>query len=151
MSTDQRNSLPFEPRQKKKKTAKKAPASPAKAKKAQSSAKAHASLAAVPEAVSQRMVRRMALFCGIPTALGMLSFVVCYFIVINEWFDLPTIAVVFVSMGFFGLGVIGLSYGILSASWDENSDGTFWGTQEFSTNLGRMLSAWRAAKEAKSS
>jgi hypothetical protein len=148
MSTDQRNSLPFEPRQKKKKTPKKAPSTPVKAP---SSAKGQSTLSAVPEAVSQRMVRRMALFCGVPTALGMLSFVVCYFIVVNEWIDLPSIAVVLVSMGFFGLGVFGLSYGILSASWDENRDGTFWGTQEFSTNLERMLSAWRAAREAKSS
>lgn len=148
MSTDQRHSLPFEPRQKKKKSPQKAPATSVKAR---SSAKAEASLSAVPEAVSQRMVRRMALFCGIPTALGMLSFVVCYFIVINEWLDLPTIAVVFVSMGFFGLGVVGLSYGILSASWDENRDGSFWGTEEFATNFSRMITAWRSARKTKGS
>jgi hypothetical protein len=54
-------------------------------------------------------------------------------------------------MGFFGLGVIGLSYGILSASWDENREGSFWGTEEFATNFGRMITAWRTARETKSS
>jgi hypothetical protein len=53
--------------------------------------------------------------------------------------------VVLVSMGFFGLGVLGLSYGVLSASWDEEIPGTKLGWQEFTTNLGRMTSAWRSA------
>ncbi len=145
MSPEQRNSLPFEPNQKKKKLAKKAPPSLENSQK--QTAKSKASLSAIPEVVSNRMVKRMALFCGIPTALGMLSFVVSYLIVINDWFDLPSVAVVLVSMGFFGLGVVGLTYGILSTSWDEGRVGTWWGMNEFTTNLGRMTSAWRSAKE----
>lgn len=145
MSPEQRNSLPFEPKQKKKKPEKKAPSSRENSQK--QTAKSKASLSAIPEVVSNRMVKRMALFCGIPTALGMLSFVVSYLIVVNDWFDLPSVAVVLVSMGFFGLGVLGLTYGILSTSWDENRVGTWLGMNEFTTNLGRMTSAWRSAKE----
>jgi hypothetical protein len=48
-------------------------------------------------------------------------------------------------MGFFGLGVLGLSYGVLSASWDEDEPGTKFGWQEFKTNFGRMTAAWRSA------
>jgi hypothetical protein len=100
---------------------------------------------AIPEVVSKRMVRRMALLCGIPTVLGIATFFVSYFLVTNVGLKLPNVAVVLVSMGFFGLGVLGLSYGVLSASWDEDVPGTKLGWQEFTTNLGRMTSAWRSA------
>lgn len=93
------------------------------------------------------MIKRMALFCGIPSFLGMASFLASYFIVVNDLFPLPNSAVVLVSMGFFGLGVLGLSYGVLSASWDEDEPGSRLGLSEFSTNLGRMTAAWRSAKK----
>lgn len=102
---------------------------------------------AVPKDVSNRMARRMAVFCGVPTALAMLTFVVSYFAITHGWFHLPHVAVLLVSMGFFGLGVLGLSYGILSASWDEQTPGSLLGWGEFKTNLGRMIAAWRATRE----
>jgi hypothetical protein len=98
----------------------------------------------IPKAVSDRMVGRVAFFSGIPTVLGMLTFIVSYFIVKQELFKLPNTAVVLVSMGFFGLGVLGLSYGALSASWDEDSPGSILGWQEFALNFGRLRSAWRS-------
>lgn len=106
---------------------------------------------AIPQVVSQRMAQRMAVFCGIPTALGMSVFFVSYWIVTHGWFKLPNVAVIFMSLGFFGLGVLGLSYGVLSASWDEAEVGSKLGWSEFKLNLGRMLAAWRAARQQKSS
>ncbi len=100
----------------------------------------------VPEVVSRRMVRRMSLFSGVPTFLGMLTFVASYFIVTQGGIKLPTSAVLLVSLGFFGLGVLGLSYGILSTSWDEEQAGSWLGTEQFSLNLGRMKGAWREAR-----
>lgn len=145
--------LPFEPRTKRKKTAK-APPEPEKSP-SQTAAKkdkdlpkkkpvtAQSESMAVPEVVSKRMVRRMALLCGVPSVLGIATFFVSYFLVTQAGVKLPNVAVVLVSMGFFGLGVLGLSYGVLSASWDEDVPGTKLGWQEFTTNLGRMTSAWR--------
>ncbi len=100
---------------------------------------------AIPEVVSKRMIRRMALLSGIPTTLGISTFFVSYFLIANFGLKFPNAVVVLVSMGFFGLGVLGLSYGVLSASWDEDSPGTKLGWQEFTTNLGRMTAAWRSA------
>jgi len=153
--TDQR--LPFEPRTKRKKTAKAKPepepvaSQPSKTapkkdkpKKSQPATASKESMA-VPEVVSKRMVRRMALLCGVPSVLGIATFFVSYFLVTQAGVKLPNVAVVLVSMGFFGLGVLGLSYGVLSASWDEDVPGTKLGWQEFTTNLGRMTSAWRSA------
>jgi len=50
-------------------------------------------------------------------------------------------------MGLFGLGVLGLSYGLISASWDEQRVGTWWGWEEFTTNLKRIFAAWRSARQ----
>lgn len=161
--------LPFEPgRKKSAKEAKPAAKPPAKSepkaakaskseskveKKAQqsskpSSQKSRASTA-IPDVVSKRMARRMAFFCGIPTSLGMATFVISYIIVSKGIFKLPNAAVVLVSMGFFGLGVLGLSYGILSASWDEERSGGLIGLQEFGTNFGRLRQGWKEARRQK--
>jgi len=149
-SESSRAKIPFEPRKKKPKAAKKANQTP-KATKQYSENSAYnpknASLSAIPEVVSQRMIRRMAAFSGIPTALGISSFVVFYWIVSHQWFKVPTPIVVAVTMGLFGLGVLGLSYGILSTCWDENRTGGWWGWQEFRANFGRMTGAWKAARQ----
>jgi len=164
----QRNPLPFEPTKSRKQSEKKAdkitvkaaegnPAA-ARASRAKSAAvKPVSSVAAsrsgepssrasmnVPDAVSKRMVRRMALFCGVPSILGMSTFVASYFLVSRDIVELPNVVVVLVSMGFFGLGVLGLSYGVLSASWEEESAGSALGITEFGTNLKRMAGAWRS-------
>lgn len=147
-SSDQR--LPFEPRQKRKKTPKTQPAPAASSKstkpeqKATKSTKTKESMA-IPDVVSKRMVRRMAVLCGIPSVLGIVTFFVSYFLVTQVGLKLPNAVVVLVSMGCFGLGVLGLSYGVLSASWDEEVPGTTLGWQEFKTNWGRMTAAWRSS------
>ena len=103
----------------------------------------------IPEVVSKRMARRMALFCGIPSALGMLTFIVSYLLLIKGGVKLPNVAVVLVSMGFFGLGVLGLSYGLISASWDEERVGTRVGWEEFNLNFKRLREAWKSARQKK--
>jgi len=102
---------------------------------------------AIPEAVSRRMIKRMAILCGIPTVLGLSTFIISYFIVINGVIDVPPIAVLLVSLGLFGLGVLGISYGALSTSWDvDNEAGSLLGWDEFTTNLGRMKQAWQESR-----
>jgi len=149
-----RNSLPFEPKKNRKASEKKAdsqlPPSLVKTKADQSSQSAKSSstsleMTAIPEVVSRRMIRRMALLCGVPTAFGLTTFFVSYFLVTQQGMELPNAAVVLVSMGFFGLGVLGLSYGVLSASWDESLPGSAVGWSEFTLNFGRMREAWRSA------
>ena len=145
-----RNTIPFEPGNKKKKKQKKNPETVKKSvKNSQKKQKSSddASLSAIPDSVSQRMIKRMAIFSGIPTALGMSSFFIFYWVVTNDLLDIPNSVVGAISLGLFGLGVLGLSYGIFSASWDENQVGSLWGWQEFTQNLGRTVKAWRNARE----
>lgn len=163
-SSSERNSLPFEPKKRKPAEKKGTPSpvstKPTKRRSQPTSAKLEATQGvasqaetpsqaapestAIPEVVSQRMVRRMMTFCGVPSALGMLTFLISYFLVTRQLVEVPTSAVVLLSMGFFGLGVLGLSYGVLSASWDEEAPGSALGWAEFTTNFGRMTEAWRS-------
>lgn len=138
-SESPRDRLPFEPRQKKKKTPVKA--SPKTEKVTETNSQA------IPEVVSKRMIRRMALFSGIPTSLGFGSFFAFYWIVSHELFKVPTTAVLLTTLGLFGLGVVGLSYGLLSASWDEDRVGSWLGGEEFAINFGRTIAAWRSGKK----
>ncbi|MGF1537266.1 MAG: PAM68 family protein [Elainellaceae cyanobacterium] len=106
----------------------------------------------IPEAVSQRMVKRMVLLAGTPMLLGVATFFTSYYIVSHDLFRLPTVAVLLVSLGFFGLSVLGLSYGALSASWEETDvPGSLLGWKEFRLNFGRMRGSWQDAKQSRNS
>ncbi|QZZ19016.1 PAM68 family protein [Leptothermofonsia sichuanensis E412] len=154
------NRLPFEPAQSRKKPARKS--TPATVIKADASADAKASVkrtgtssgrstrnqaAAIPEVISRRMARRMAFFCGIPTSMGMLTLIVSYVVITQHWYKLPNVAVLLVNLAFFGLGVLGLSYGALSASWDEDRLGSWFGWSEFKVNFARLTESWRSSKQ----
>lgn len=140
--------LPFDGKPKKKKPEKKLPPVTRSTPKTtgQPRAKRSGQTGTIPEVVSQRMVKRMALFSGIPTGLGMASFVGFYWIVSHDWLEIPTYAVFAVSLLFFGIGVFGLSYGIFSTSWEEAVPGSWWGWQEFKVNVGRAVTGWRTAR-----
>ncbi|NET74491.1 MAG: DUF3464 family protein, partial [Sphaerospermopsis sp. SIO1G2] len=72
---------------------------------------------------------------------------VSYLLVIYTDIQLPPIAVLLVNMGLFGIGVLGITYGVLSASWDETQPGSLLGVSEFSTNWGRMVEGWRETRK----
>lgn len=148
--------LPFEPRKNKKnKPAKTAPTKPKQAVKAKTkgtsrNSRRNSNLSAIPDIVSKRMGKRMAVFCGIPSALGMSSLFICYWLKIKEIVDLPPYLALAVSFAFLGLGVVGLSYGLFSACWDEDRVGSLMGFDELKVNLGRTKEAWKASKKANS-
>ena len=99
----------------------------------------------IPEAVANRMARRIAVASGIPTVLGMGVFVGSYVLVSQEILAIPTATTLVASGGCFLLGVLGLSYGVLSASWEEQP-GSWLGTEHLGVNLGRLRSSIRAMR-----
>jgi hypothetical protein len=143
-----KESLPFEPRKKNKKqnqqptTNSKAATKNKPGKKSQKN-RENASLSAIPDAVSKRMTRRMVFFSGIPTAMGIASFFIFYWLFSQKIIEFPPSLVLVVTAGLFGLGFVGLSYSVFSASWDEDRDGGKVGFAEFKTNFGRTVSAWK--------
>lgn len=142
--------LPFEPKRKKATQAVRKATAPTAFPRSKAVSSPSSSVTSdIPEVVNRRMLKRMATFCGVPTFLGISTFFVSYFVTTRELFTLPHTAVLLVSLGFFGLGVIGLSYGALSASWDEADPGSVLGVSEFQTNLGRLRGAWQEAGDRK--
>ncbi len=100
----------------------------------------------IPDAVAGRMARRVAVATGIPTALGMAVFVVSYILVSRQVLDIPPAATLVTSGAFFLLGLVGLSYGVLSAGW-EDAPGSLLGFEQIPLNLGRMRASVRAMRE----
>ncbi|MBW4560841.1 MAG: PAM68 family protein [Mojavia pulchra JT2-VF2] len=147
----ERSRLPFEPNKKRQKPAKAKNQPPAQPKESGKQVGKQPPFTkeemAIPQVVSQRMIRRVAGFCGIPTALGITTLVVSYLLPTYTGIKLAPIAVLLVNMGFFGLGVLGITYGVLSASWDEERIGSWHGLGEFGTNWGRMVAVWRETRQ----
>ena len=103
---------------------------------------------AIPKAVANRMARRVAVFTGLPTMASMGVFVGSYVLITQGIADIPTGTTLGVSGLFFLLGLAGLSYGVLSASWDPQP-GTLLGIENISTNLQRLRTSIRSQKGSK--
>lgn len=137
--------LPFEPKSvKASKKAKKSPSVPQTSKDRKKRGKRAASQSSgIPEVVSKRMAKRMAVFCGIPTLMGIAILPSSYFLITREIVALPNTAVLLASLLCLGLSVLGLTYGVVSASWDESDPGSLMGLQEFQLNWKRMTTSWK--------
>ena len=96
----------------------------------------------IPPAVANRMARRIAIATGVPTLLGMATFVASYLLVSRSVLDIPPAVTLVTSGGFFLLGVVGLSYGVLSASW-EDAAGSLLGLEQIGVNVGRLRSSFK--------
>ena len=107
----------------------------------------------IPDVVSKRMIRRGLVFCGIPVLMGVAVFLGSYWVIANHLFKVQNTLVLLTSMGCLGLSVLGLTYGILSACWEEDSTvkGSLLGWAEFKINFGRMADAYRASKQMQAS
>ncbi len=100
----------------------------------------------IPKFVADRMARRIIITAGIPTILGMSVFVGSYFIVTKNIAEIPPSSTIAISALFFLLGLGGLSYGILSASWDKEP-GSFLGVENIPINIERAKSAFKPASQ----
>ena len=100
----------------------------------------------IPKYVANRMARRIAFTTGIPTLSGMGVFIGSYFLISRGIAEIsPTITLVSSAMCFL-VGLLGLSYGILSASWDLNQ-GTILGFENIKPNINRMKDAFKSTKK----
>lgn len=138
--TDQRQSLPFEPKSAAKgqsQWSRKGGSAPAQRQEA------------IPKPVANRMARRVAIFTGLPSLAGMGVFVLSYVLMTRGIADIAPGVTLAGSGFFFLLGLAGLSYGVLSASWEKNN-GSLLGLENVKPNLQRMRESIRAQKESKS-
>ena len=98
---------------------------------------------AIPKPIANRMARRIAITTGLPTFSGMGVFILSYILVTQGIADIPPGITLLSSAGCFLLGLVGLSYGILSASWEEQN-GTLLGIENIAPNISRIKDAFRS-------
>ncbi|GAB4815535.1 hypothetical protein N2152v2_002581 [Parachlorella kessleri] len=117
--------------------------------------------AAMPQQVTDRMLKRILIFSGLPVAGGILLFPFFYFLKdsttglsvavalsstpngVTKGVDLPTWVVYIASTLTFGGGLAGITYGILSSSWDPRREGSFLGVTEFQANLPILMERFK--------
>ncbi len=97
----------------------------------------------IPQSVANRMARRIALATGLPTLMGMGVFVGSYLLVSQGRLDIPTGVTLVSSGALFLLGLVGLSYGVFSASWEE-TPGSLLGFEQIGLNLSRLRASGRS-------
>ena len=100
----------------------------------------------IPKYVADRMARRIFFTAGIPTILGMSVFVVSYIIVTRNIAEIPPSSTIAISALFFLLGLAGLSFGILSASWDKEP-GSFFCIENIPMKIQRAKAAFKPATQ----
>ena len=110
------------------------------------SAKSTSNKTGIPSYVANRMARRIAFTTGIPTLSGMGVFIGSYFLISKVISDISTTLTLVSSAICFLIGLLGLSYGILSASWDFNP-GSFLGFENIKPNINRMKDAFKTSQK----
>tara|TARA_Y100000589_G_C26818219_1_gene492733 strand:- start:104 stop:562 length:459 start_codon:yes stop_codon:yes gene_type:complete len=100
----------------------------------------------IPKYVADRMAKRIFFTAGIPTALGMSVFVISYIIVTRNIAEIPPSSTIAISALFFLIGLAGLSFGILSASWDKEP-GSILGIENIPINIQRAKAAFKPASQ----
>lgn len=89
----------------------------------------------IPEIVTNRMMNRMGLSVGIPLFIGLLFFPFFYYLKVGLKIDVPNWIPLIVSFVFFGTALLGVSYGIVSSSWDPMREGSLLGWNEAQKNF----------------
>ena len=134
--------MPFEP-EKSGTVNKSLPQKGSKSPKIKKAKATSSSQQAIPTPVANRMLRRVIFASGLPTAAGMGVFVVSYLIVSRGIADISPFITLITSAACFLVGLIGLSYGVLSASW-EDAPGSLLGLEHIGRNIGRMRDSSKA-------
>uniref|UniRef100_A0A0C9QTL6 TSA: Wollemia nobilis Ref_Wollemi_Transcript_10381_935 transcribed RNA sequence n=1 Tax=Wollemia nobilis TaxID=56998 RepID=A0A0C9QTL6_9CONI len=86
--------------------------------------------AVIPEIVTNRMIKRMVASVGLPLAIGLTFFPLFYYMkVVLKW-SVPDWLPFITSFFTFGSAALGITYGIMSTSWDPLREGSFLGWTE---------------------
>ena len=101
----------------------------------------------IPTQITDRMLRRMILFSIGPVFFGFLLFPAFYYLKKVQGIDIPVWAVYIVQTTIFAGGLLGISYGVVSSSWDPKREGSLLGWNEFQANLPLLLDRFRKTDE----
>jgi hypothetical protein len=103
--------------------------------------------AVIPEKVAQRMGKRMLPFVGVPLFMGMGSFVAFWYFATYKNIEFQPAAVATATVFFLVVGLLGITYSVLSASWDPDREGDLFGADEFKTNMDSIRAGLSRSRE----
>jgi hypothetical protein len=103
----------------------------------------------VPEVVTNRMLRRIGFTVGIPFAVGIAVFPLFYYLKVIQKLDVPEWLPLLTSMVTFGSAGAGITYGVLSTSWDPLREGSILGWKEAQLNWPAFWQTLQGKKEPK--
>lgn len=103
--------------------------------------------AAIPEKVAMRMGKRMLPFVGIPLFGSMGAFVAFWYLATYKNVEFQPGAVATTTIAILVSGLLGITYSIVSASWDEDREGSLFGVEEFQKNVGNIQEGLQRSKE----
>jgi len=89
--------------------------------------------------VSDRILGRIVTFSGIPLLLGFASGPAAYMYKLSGKGELSANLLYGSGTAIFVLAAVGISYGVLSASWDPRRAGSALGVDEFKNNLPALM------------
>ena len=81
----------------------------------------------IPQVVTDRMLKRITIFSGVPLLMGFATGPAFYGLKVIAKVDVAPWQFFFASTATFGGALLGITYGVLSASWEPGREGTFWG------------------------
>lgn len=103
----------------------------------------------VPEVVTNRMLQRIGITVGVPLAVGVLIFPLFYYLKIVNRVDVPEWLPLLVSMVTFGTAGLGISYGVISSSWDPAREGSLLGWKEAQVNWPLIWNKFQGSEKKK--
>jgi len=131
--------------------------------------------ATIPEDVAQRMGKRMLPFVGLPLFLGMGAFVSFWYLATYKNMEFQPALVAGSTIGILVVGLLvrtiimklfeppqnfglmshtfhlppaqGITYSVMSASWDPEREGSFLGTEEFKRNVDNIKDGFSRSRE----
>ena len=92
----------------------------------------------MPEVVSQRMLGRIIPFASIGVFGSFLTFAGFWYANTKLELDLPPQIVAYVTQALLLLSFAGVTYGVMSTSWDEEREGSLLGTENLRRNFELM-------------
>jgi len=101
----------------------------------------------VPAIVYDRMLSRILKFAGIPMLFGFGTGPLLYYLRIVQGIEVPPALAISLPTGAFGAALLGISYGVISTSWNAEDKGSATGWNEFQANLPILLRRLPFAKK----
>jgi len=104
--------------------------------------------AAIPDRVADRMGKRMLPFVGVPLFGGMGAFVAFWYFATYRDVEFQPAVVATATVSILAVGLLGITYSVMSASWDPDSEGgSALGVEEFNSNLGEIKSGLKRSRD----